>query len=153
MKTEITSAVAPIFLLDEANTQLFIKEMDILCKNLDFKGIRKIFKKYPLENFDRNEAFKFQIETFNIYRSMDEEYKGFVIKKVEPFDSRCIACSFGKHVKAYHVEYNKNIENNLPYQYTYQLHFAISFVIKENKLVDFMWCNLFLKRSEMKELN
>jgi len=152
MKTKIISEVAPSFLLDEANTQLFINEMDILCKNLDFKGIRNIFKRYPLESFNSTEALKFQLFTFDIYRSMNEDSKGFVVRKVEAFDSKCIACSFGKTVKAYRVEYTKNSENTLPYHYIYEQYFAVNFEIKENKLVDFMWCNLFLKQSEMKEL-
>jgi hypothetical protein len=83
---------------------------------------------------------------------MHDEQKGFIVRKVGSFDSKYIACSFGKKISAYSVEYTKNSENTLPYHYIYEQCFAVNFESKDSKLVDFMWCNLYLKQSEMKEL-
>jgi hypothetical protein len=139
-------------LLDQRNTQLFIKDMEAICEKVDFISFIEIVQKYPFYNLDKEE--------FNSFIEQAKEEHGYwhnnpldiKINLVEEFDSKCIACSFGKTVKGFRVEYLKLNDLRLPGRIVYEKNFALNFELKDNELIDFGWCNAFLEKEEMKEI-
>ena len=140
-------------LLEAEETKNFISKMEQLLKKLDFKAIIDFTKNYPFNTIDQNELNDFidraEEENSNWY----ENPLCIKINSVEAFDTKCIACSFGKTVKAYRVEYNQMNDEQLPGVFIYTRSIAINFDIKNNELNDFGWCNMFLEKKDMQEIN
>ena len=58
--------------------------------------------------------------------------------------TKCVACTFGRTVKGYQIQYEK-LENGLTLIMSFT--FAINLDIKENRLIDFGFCNAFLNQN------
>ena len=139
-------------LLTAQETQLFIREMEEKCMKVDFIGLIEILNKYPLKNVNQEDYKDFITQAKMEHHFWHKNRLEVKINAVHPFESRCIACSFGKTVKAFSVEFRKMNDNKLPGQIVYQKSFALNFEINNNEMMDFGWCNAFLEQEEMKEI-
>lgn len=139
-------------LLTVQETQLFIKEMEKKCLKVDFIGLIEILNKYPLKNFNQEDYNDFISQALKEHQFWHKNPLEVKINAVQSFESRCIACSFGKTVIAFSVEFRKMNDTKLPGRIVYQKSFALNFEIKNNELIDFGWCNKFLEHEEMKVL-
>lgn len=139
-------------LLDQRNTQLFLKDIETICEKVDFVSLSALLQKYPFQNIDTGEYDSFIEQAKREHNYWHHNPSEVKIKAITKFDSKCIACSYGKTVKAYHVEYVKLNDERLPGRIVYNKNFALNFEIKDKELIDFAWCNKFLDRAEMKEL-
>ena len=71
-----------------------------------------------------------------------------IIKKVTPYDSKCILCSIGKTVRGYEIISSiKDCEN-----IEFNTKTALYFEIINGELYDFGFCNGFLSKREAKQL-
>jgi hypothetical protein len=139
-------------LLDKINTLTFLKDIETICNKVDFISLSAILQKYPFQNINTSEYDEFIEQAKREHDYWHNNPSEVKIKAVTKFDSKCIACSYGKTVKAYRVEYVKLNDDRLPGRIVYNKNFALNFEIKDNKLIDFGWCNKFLDREEMKML-
>lgn len=139
-------------LLTAQEAQLFIKEIEEKCMEVDFIGLIEILNKYPLKNINQEDYNDFISQASKDHQFWHENAMEIKINSVQSFESKCIACSFGKTVKAFSVEFRKMNDIKLPGRIVYQKNFAINFEIKNNELIDFGWCNKFLEYHEMIEL-
>lgn len=139
-------------LLDQRNTELFIKDIEEICKKVEFSRFAEIFDKYPLDNFGQGDRDYFLAQANREHQFWHNNSLEVKIKSVEEFESKCIACSFGKKVKGYSVEFLKMKDDRLPGRFNYKKSFAINFEIKDNELMDFGWCNAFLEQQEVEAL-
>lgn len=139
-------------LLTAQETQLFIKEIEEKCMKVDFIGLIEILNKYPLKNVNQEDYKDFVTQAKMEHHFWHENAVEIKIYSVQSFESKCIACSFGKTVKAFSVEFRKMNDTKLPGRIVYQKSFALNFEIKNNELIDFGWCNAFLEKKEMIEL-
>lgn len=72
-----------------------------------------------------------------------------IVKNVTTFQTKCIACSFGKKVNGYEIQsVVKDCEN---IRFTTKT--ALYFDITGGELLDFGWCNAFLSRQEFDQLS
>ena len=139
-------------MLNANDTLLFINEIDQLLKIFDFKGIIELTKNYQFDFIDTQE-----LEIF-IDRALEENKKWYEnpleikINTIEAFETKCIACFFGKSIKAYQAAYLQMKDDKLPGRIMYSRSLAIYFEIKNNELFDFGWCNAFLEKTEMAAL-
>lgn len=139
-------------MLNANDTLLFINEIDQLLKIFDFKGIIELTKNYQFDFIDSQE-----LEIF-IDRALEENKKWYEnpleikINTIEAFETKCIACFFGKSIKAYQAAYLQMKDDKLPGRIMYSRSLAIYFEIKNNELFDFGWCNAFLEKTEMAAL-
>lgn len=140
-------------LLEAEQTNKFIDEMDILLSNLDFNGIIKLSKNYPFNAIDQEELDEFIERAEYEHKNWYENPLEIKINSVVAFETKCIACFYGKTIKAYQAEYNQMKDENLPGRFIYNRSHAIYFEIKNNELFDFGWCNAFLDKKDMLELN
>lgn len=139
-------------LLTAQETQLFIKEVEEKRMKVDFMGLIEILNKYPLKNVNQEDYNDFITQASMKHQFWHENGLEININDVQPFESKCIACSFGKIVKAFSVEFRKMNDTKLPGRIVYQKSFALNFEIKNNELIDFGWCNAFLENEGMKEI-
>lgn len=139
-------------LLTTQETQLFIKEMEEKCMKVDFIGLIEILNKYPLKNINQEDYNDFISQALKEHQFWHENAVEIKIYSVQSFESKCIACSFGKTVKAFSVEFRKMYDIKLPGRIVYQKSFALNFEINNHELIDFGWCNAFLEQEEMKEI-
>lgn len=139
-------------LLDQSNTQLFLKDMGAICEKVDFISFIEIVQKYPFFNLDMEEYNSFIEQAKEEHDYWHNNPLDIKINLVEEFDSKCIACSFGKIVKAYRVEYVKMKDSILAGQLVYEKSFALNFEIKDNELINFGWCNAFLEQQELEAI-
>ena len=139
-------------LLTAQETQLFIKEIEEKCMKVDFIGLIEILNKYPLKNVNQEDYKDFITQAKMEHHFWHKNPLEVKINTVHPFESKCIACSFGKTIKAFSVEFRKMNDTKLPGRIVYQKSFALNFEIKNNELMDFGWCNKFLEYHEMIEL-
>lgn len=139
-------------LLTAQETQLFIKEIEEKCMKVDFIGLIEILNKYPLKNVNLEDYKDFITQAKMEHHFWHKNRLEVKINAVHPFESRCIACSFGKTVKAFSVQFLKLKDDRLSGRIVYKKSFAINFEIKDNEIIDFGWCNAFLEHDEMKEI-
>lgn len=139
-------------MLTAKETQLFTREMVVKCMKVDFIGLIETLNKYPLKNVNHEDYKDFISQAKIEHHFWHKNPLELKINAVQPFESRCIACSYGKVVKAFSVVFRKMKDNTLPGRIVYQKSFALNFEIKNNELIDFGWCNVFLEHEEMKEI-
>lgn len=136
-------------LLSVHQTKRFLHELDLACRILDSDFLENTMKRLNL--LDRKDAIDFLEESKERLDFWKDELPAIKIKNVTSFNSRCIACSFGKNVKVYQVEYEKNL-SGIPSKVNYTNNFGINLQLKKGELIDFAWCNAYLKEEEMEEL-
>lgn len=134
-------------ILSIMDTIEFMKRFDLAVKKLDLKILHKAFKDFRLDYHP--ETNDFLTTSKIIFAKYNNPKKNIHLIDVQKRDSKCIACSFGKKVIAYDVKFKK-IESN--YSVVYSSSFAINLDINLGELIDFVWCNTFLNKSEMNEL-
>jgi len=139
-------------MLTAQETLLFIREVEEKCMKVDFIGLIEILNKYPLKNINQEDYNDFISQASKEHQFWHENAMEIKIYSVQSFESKCIACSFGKTVKAFSVEFRKMNDIKLPGRIVYQKSFALNFEINNNELIDFGWCNAFLEQEEMKEI-
>lgn len=147
-KTQSTKKEA---LLTTQDTQCIINEIASCCVNLDFMRLIEIITKYPLKNLTPNDFIEFDAKAKEEHHFWHENPLVLEIKSVNAFESKCIACSFGKTVKAFNVQFLKLKDDKLPGRIVYKKSFAINFDIKDNEIIDIGWCNAFLEEKEIVE--
>jgi hypothetical protein len=143
-----TQTAVKLVMLNAENTKLFLKDIDEVCKNLDFLSLLKTFEKYPFKNINLDEYSVFIEQAKYEINFWYDDPLDIKIKSVEEYDSKCIFCSIGKTVKAYNIKYLKMKDESLPGRIVYKKSFAINFEIIDNELIDFSWCNKFLDINE-----
>lgn len=147
-KTQSTKKEA---LLTTQDTQCVINEIASCCIKLDFMGLIEIITKYPPKNLTPDDFSEFVAKAKEKHHFWQENPLVLEIKSVNTFESKCIACSFGKKVKAFNVQFLKLKDAKLPGRIVYKISFAINFDIKDNEIIDIGWCNAFLEEKEIVE--
>lgn len=142
-----TTQILSSFLLSKNDTLNFESDLNLNCMNVDFMGLVKTFIKFNLSNHQDYKDFIQQAE--EIFNLLNNEDLAIGLEKVTPFNSICIACSFGKKVNAYQVSYYK-LEHNFRINYTGV--YAINLKIEEGMLLEFAFCNAFLSQKEIQKI-
>ena len=151
IRTKVQSAIKEGMLTAE-ETRFFITEVEEKCMKVDFIGLIEILNKYPLKNVNLEDYKDFITQAKMEHHFWHKNRLEVKINAVHPFELRCIACSFGKTVKAFSVQFLKLKDDRLSGRIVYKKSFAINFEIKDNEIIDFGWCNAFLEHDEMKEI-
>lgn len=144
MKT-IENSIVIIF--SELETNIFLDEIHFACLSLDINSLKNTIIKFNLQNLIETKDFIAQAE--NVFNLFQNEQNNTNPIKIEPFDTRCIFCSYGKMVKGYEVEYRKKEDN---YSIMYKGAFAINFEIENGNLKNFSWCNAFLSKIDIEKI-
>lgn len=147
-----TQSEVKLVMLNAENTKLFLKDIEGVCKKLDFISLLKTFEKYPFKNINFEEYTSFIDQAKYEINFWNNDPLDIKIKSVEEYDSKCIFCSIGKTVKAYNIKYLKMKDESLPGRIVYKKSFAINFEIIDNELIGFSWCNKFLDINETMNL-
>ena len=132
-------------LLNKLQTEAFLQSIDKAMHLFDFIEIYKVILDFNLTNAPDIDDFLSQAR---VVLKVSEKYET-IVKSVTPFQTKCIACNYGKTVNGYEIQSAvKGLENlrfiNKP---------ALYFDISGGELHDFGWCNAFLSREEVNELN
>jgi hypothetical protein len=147
IRTKVQSAIKE-GMLTVQETRLFIREVEEKCMKVDFIGLIEILNKYPLKNVNQEDYKDFISQAIIENHFWHKNPLEVKINTVHPFESKCIACSFGKTVKAFSVNFLKLKDDKLPGRIVYKKSFAINFEIKDNEIIDFGWCNAFLEQED-----
>ena len=132
-------------LLNSEQTEKFLQRIDLAIHSFDLVEIIKVIFDFELTNAPDIRDF---LDQAKIVTLVSEKYET-IVKSVTPFQTKCIACSFGKTVNGYEVvSVVKGFENLRFINKT-----ALYFEITGRELYDFGWCNGFLSREEVSELN
>ena len=133
-------------ILSQLETIDFVEDIHRNCMEVDSEGLKKTLNKYNLLKHPETHDFLLQAD------SMFEQFNknpNIKILSVVKFDTKCIACAFGKVVNGYNVEYSKNEKGlNLIYNWS----FGINLNIQKEMLFDFAHCNAFLSKSEYQKI-
>lgn len=138
-------------LLDVELTKAFTNEILYACRKVDSIPVLQVIRKFKLHNHK-------EIEEFNkgAYRILDfwkNPQKKIIITKITRHDSKCIACAYGKTVKVFSMIYHQFNYGDQGPSVIYEKEFAINLDIQNDMLMDFAWCNAFLNKNEVEELN
>ena len=147
MKTSIITEKIEKPLLNQEQTALFVRALDLACLSLNPYAFVLLFKQFPLDGFDNTESFISQ--AFDILSFGTSHPLGVKVRNITPFETRCVACIFGKKVFAYKVSYLRHDDSETQVKIIYERSFAMSVVIEQGKLMDFGWCNFFLNEKEL----
>lgn len=132
-------------LLNKLQTEEFLYCIDKAMKSFDFIEIFKLVFDFNLRNAPDIGDFLAQAETIT---KVSDKYET-IVKSVTPFQTRCIACSFGKTVNGYEIQsVVKDCEN-----IRFSTKTALYFDITDGELNDFGFCNGFLSREEVNEID
>ena len=128
-------------------TKIFLKQMDLAFRLLDIKVLKEIIESYDLQDLeDTQEFLKDAQEKFDV----NTESETARITEVIPYNSKCIACVYGKSVMGYTIKFS--IDGPGESRINYQRYFAMNYLIVEERLTDFGWCHSFLHPEEMEEI-
>lgn len=134
-------------ILSLLDTFEFTKDLDLALRAVDFKKLKDVFVKANLLNHPETDDFLLQGErTFKKFKNPEEK---ITLLSVEDRNTKCSACSLGKTVRAYDIQFRKQ-ESVIFVEYTSS--FALNLEIINGELYDFSWCNFYLNKEEMKEL-
>ena len=135
-------------ILSKEETKKFINQIDLACRLLDAQVLKWVVEKFDLHELEDSPEFIYDaVEKLEFWK--DQKFP-VQIKEVGSFETKCIACVFGKKVKGYLVTYSREMNNGGKINYKRQ--FAVNFQLADGQLTDFGWCNAFLDPMEMKEL-
>ncbi len=129
------------------NTTKFIRQVDLACKLLDVEFLTEVVQKFKLEHLE--DTFEFLKDAKEKLSLWQEEQNGSRVHVVEEFNTRCIACVYGKKVNGYRIQYSTSGPEGARIHYVRAI--AVNFQIVEDRLTDFGWCNAFLDKEEMIE--
>jgi hypothetical protein len=131
-------------LLDKDQTIAFTNDLIAACQKVDTIPVMEVVHKYNLQYHHEIEEFITGAQTImDFWKEADPKIE---IREVTMHESRCIGCVFGKTVKVFHIVYVIS-------RIIYYKEFAINLDIQEGLLMDFEWCNGFLDKQDLVELN
>lgn len=142
LETNLTNTSKP--LLDEEKTTYFIKELEEALNVGDFSRIYCLIGDMGLETFSIETEFHRVNEYYNHFYWDNSRVEK--VEKIEPFETNCFKCDFGKKIFAIRITYlndEKCIKTG---------EIAIKFDIEDNQLMHFKYCKHFLKFDEVKQL-
>lgn len=133
-------------ILTAHDTLKFLKQTDLSFRLLDAGFLSEVLENFQLHQLPEGPDF---LEEAWQHLGFWETGNPVRIEEVTSFDSRCIACSFGKTVRAYEVNYSQALlaEKNSP-RVHYTRSFAVNYLLDKGLLVDFAWCNGFLEKED-----
>lgn len=137
-------------LLDKDHTKAFSNDLIDACQKVDSILVMKVVHKYNLQHHHEIEDFINDAHRILDFWKTDNDQ--IEITEVTIHDSKCIACSFGKTVKVFHVLFNQLIKGTAGRRIKFSREFAINLDIQEGLLMDFGWCNAFLDKKELAQL-
>lgn len=146
MKETITTK-SEVAILSIKDTSRFIEYLDLALKSANSIMLKLVFEKFSLISHPETKDF-LALGKF-IFKKYDNYDENIQIIKVEARSTYCVACSFGKTVKAYDVEYIKEDSNIFV---VYNSSFAVNLDIFRGELIEFSWCNAFLSEVEVENL-
>ncbi len=132
-------------LLNSELTEKFLQRIDLAIQSFDFIEIYKVVLDFKLTNAPDIRDFLYQAKTMT---KVSDKYET-IVKSVIPFQTKCVACSFGKIVNGYEIVSTVKDYENVRYTTKTALYFDIT----GGELYDFGWCNAFLSREEVSKLN
>lgn len=146
MNTIITKKIeTKSILLNSEQTEKFLQSIDSAMHSFDLVEIIKVIFDFKLTNAPDIDDFLNQAKGMT---KVSDKYET-IVKNVTTFQTKCIACSFGKTVNGYEIQSAvKGCEN---IRYTTKT--ALYFDIVDGELYDFGWCNGFLSKEEVSEIN
>src|SRR5690606_11045619 len=90
-------------ILNVEKTKMFLKQMDLVFRLLDLKILKEIIERFELQHLeDTPEFLEDALEKFDV-KSESETAR---IIEVVPYDSKCIACVYGKSVMGYIIKFS-----------------------------------------------
>lgn len=131
-------------ILSIEQTTEFVEQINSACLEVNIEKLKTIISKFNLLN-------KLDIEDFisqgkYMFKQYDNPLNGCFVLNTNSFPSKCVACSFGKTVTIYEINYIKHEDGiNLKYYGT----FGLNIIIENNMLLDFSWCNAYLNKNEI----
>lgn len=135
-------------ILSKEETMKFINQIDLACRLLDAQVLKWVVEKFDLyELEDSPEFLEDAVDKLEFWKNKDSPVQ---IKTVGSFETKCIACVFGKKVDGYLVSYYEEKTNGFKVHYEQQ--FAVNFQLKEGQLTDFGWCHSFLYKEEVDQV-
>lgn len=146
MNTIITKKIeTKAILLNKLQTEEFLQRIDNAIQSFTFTEIFKVILDFNLTNAPEIDDFLNQAK---FVTTVSDKYET-IVKNVTPFQTKCIACSFGKTVNGYEIQSAvKDCENIRFINKT-----ALYFNITGGELYEFGWCNGFLSKEEVNEIN
>lgn len=139
------NTTTPVLSIDQ--TKMFLKQMDLAFRLLDVQVLQEIIERFDLQQLEDTAEFladapeKFDVKT---------ESETARVKEVLPYNSKCIACVYGKTVMGYIIRFS--IDGPGGSRINYNRYFAMNYMIVEGRLTDFGWCHSFMHPEEMEEL-
>ena len=146
--SSFTTSTTP--LLDEDQTKAFMNDIIVACQTVDMIPVMEVIHKYNLQH--KKEIDEFIDGAHRILDYWKQDNDQIHITEVTLHESKCIACSFGKTVKVFHVLFNQLIKGTAGPRIIYSKEFAINLDIQEGLLIDFGWCNAFLNKKELSNI-
>jgi len=132
-------------ILSKEETRKFINQIDLACRLLDAQILKWVVEKFNLHELeDSPEFLEDAIDKLEFWKKKESPVQ---IKKVGSFETKCIACVFGKKVSGYVVSYFEEKTNG--YKIHYERQFAVNYQLKDGRLTDFGWCHSFLYKEEI----
>lgn len=145
MNTTILKTENKTVLLNKNQTKEFLQRIDLAIHSFDNVEIIKVIFDFKLTNAPDIDDFLNQAK---IVTKVSDKFET-IVKSITPFQTKCIACSFGKTVNGYEIQSAvKDCEN-----IRFNTKTALYFDIIDGQLHDFGWCNGFLSKEEVAELN
>lgn len=131
-------------LLNKLQTEAFLQSIDKAMHLFDFIEIYKVILDFNLTNAPDIDDFLSQAR---VVTKVSEKYET-IVKSVTPFQTKCIACNYGKTVNGYEIQSAVKDSENLRFINKTALYFDITC----GELYEFGWCNAFLSKEEANEI-
>ncbi len=145
MNTTILKTENRTVLLNKNQTKEFLQRIDNAICLFDHIEIIKVIIDFKFKITPDIRQF---LDQANEVTKVSEKYET-VVKQVTHYQTKCIACSFGKTVNGYEIKSAvKDCQNII-----FTTKTALYLEIVEGELLDFGWCNGFLSREEINEIN
>lgn len=132
-------------LLNSEQTEKFFQRIDLAIHSFDLVEIIKVIFDFGLTNAPEIRDF---LDQAKIVTQVSDKYET-IVKSVTPFQTKCIACKYGKTVNGYEIQSAAKGFENL----RFTTRTAFYFDITGGELLDFGFCNGFLSRAEVSQLN
>ena len=132
-------------LLNKLQIQEFLKSIYKAIHSFDYVEFVKVIFDFKLNNAPDIDDFLSQAK---VVTKVSDKYET-IVKNVISFQTKCIACSFGKTVNGYEIQSAVKDCKNIRYVTKVALYFDIT----GGELYEFGWCNAFLCREEVDEFN
>jgi hypothetical protein len=135
-------------ILSKQETLKFINQIDLAIRLLDAQVLKWVVEKFGLHKLE--DSLEFLEDAEDKLEFWKKKESSVQIKMVDSFETKCIACVFGKKVNGYLVSYYE--EKPYGFKVHYERQFAINFQLKEGQLTDFGWCHAFLYKEEVDQV-